>query len=157
MTFFTVTLQISHSLSIVRFGRLVGILSLMTILGAALPARPVYELERQFLVEDVDWDVEAEDSISGVREARQIKKPAVVDFDYLVGLTPEAKKVKKDKIDPNSAEGVRLMNQAKSKVRDSCSAIMKRQGYDSIWKKISSRKGVAIDDVTAYVELELKK
>ena len=157
MTFFTVIPRISNLLSNSQLGRFVGALSLVALLGAALPVRPVEGLQRQSLTVDVDWDVEAEDSISGVREARQIKKPAVVDFDYLVGLTPEAKKIKRDKIDPNSAEGVRLMNQAKSKVRDSCSAIMKRQGYDSIWKKISSRKGVAIDDVTAYVEIEIKK
>jgi hypothetical protein len=80
-----------------------------------------------------------------------------VDFDYLVGITTEAKKIKRDKIDPNSAEGIRLMNLAKSRVRDACSAIMKRQSYDSVWKKISSRKGTHIEDVTAYVEIEINK
>jgi hypothetical protein len=111
----------------------------------------------QPLLEEVDWVVEAGDSICGVREARQIKKPALIDFDRLVEITPEAKKIKRDKIDPNSAEGIRLMNQAESKVRDACSAIMKRQGYDSVWKRISSRKGAQIEDVTAYVEIEINK
>ena len=136
--------------------RLFGTMALIALLGAAAPVEIERGPSRQ-LVEEVDWIVEAGDSVCGVREARQIKKPGVVDFDYLVGLTAEAKKIKRDKIDPNSAEGIRLMNLAKSNVRDACSAIMKRQGYDSVWKKISSRKGTHIEDVTAYVEIEINK
>jgi hypothetical protein len=121
-----------------------------------LPVELPLDHSQQLLIE-VDWVVEAGDSICGVREARQIKKPALIDFDRLVAITPEAKKIKRNKIDPNSAEGIRLMNLAESRVRDACSAIMKRQGYDSVWKRISSRKGAQIDDVTAYVEIEINK
>ena len=156
MTFFTVNHR--TYLSVLKLGaaRLFGAMALISLLGAALPAELEIDSTRQ-LIEEVDWIVEAGDSICGIREARQIKKPGVVDFDYLVGLTAEAKKIKRDKIDPNSAEGIRLMNLAKSNVRDACSAIMKRQGYDSVWKKISSRKGAHIEDVTAYVEIEINK
>jgi hypothetical protein len=132
-------------------------MALVALLGAAAAPAEIDRGASRQLVEEVDWVVEAGDSVCGVREARQIKKPGVVDFDYLVGLTAEAKKIKRDKIDPNSAEGIRLMNLAKSNVRDACSAIMKRQGYDSVWKKISSRKGAHIEDVTAYVEIEINK
>jgi hypothetical protein len=131
--------------------------ALVALLGAAVPAGIDRGSSLQSIAVTVDWVVEAGDSVCGVREARQIKKPSVFDFDYLVGVTAEAKKIKRDKIDPNSAEGIRLMNLAKSRVRDACSAIMKRQGYDSVWKKISSRKGTHIEDVTAYVEIEINK
>ncbi len=104
----------------------------------------------------VEWVIQAEDSVCGVVEARQIRKPAKVDFDRLVDLTPEGKKIKKDRIDPDSAKGVRLMNRAKSRVRDASAIIMKRQGYDSVWKDISSKKGTYITDLTAYVEIEIK-
>mgnify|MGYP001159996524 FL=1 len=106
---------------------------------------------------EIDWVVEAEDSVCGVVEARQIRKPGKVDFDRLVDLTPEGKRVRRDRIDPNSAEGVRLLNRAKSRVRDASAVIMKRQGYDSVWKRISSKKGAYIADLTAYVEIEIKK
>lgn len=156
MIFFTVNHRTDHSFLTLWAARLFGAMALVSLLGAAVPAGLENEPTRQ-LIEEVDWIIEAGDSICGVREARQIKKPGVVDFDYLVGLTAEAKKIKRDKIDPNSAEGIRLMNLAKSNVRDACSAIMKRQGYDSVWKKISSRKGAQIEDVTAYVEIEINK
>ena len=104
----------------------------------------------------IDWVVEAEDSVCGVVEARQIRKPGKVNFDHLMDLTPEGRKIQRERIDRNSAEGVRLTNRAKSRVRDASAVIMKRQGYDSVWKKISSKKGAYIADLTAYVEIEIK-
>ena len=106
-------------------------------------------------LEEVEWIVEPEDSICGVREVRQIKKPAIIRFDYLVGVTSEGKKIKRERIDPNSPEGIRLLNLAKSKVRDGASVVMKRQGFDSVWKVISSRKGTHVEDVSEYVEIEI--
>ena len=109
MTFFTVNSRTDHSSLTLGAARLFGAMALVALLGAAVPAELEREPSRQ-LIEEVEWIVEAGDSVCGVSEARQIKKPGVVDFDYLVGITAEAKKIKRDKIDPNSAEGIRLMN-----------------------------------------------
>jgi hypothetical protein len=138
----------------------VGILGLFVVVGLAAAAAPVRKVAVGALGDisaatGVDWIVEAEDSVCGVHEARQIQKPAKVRFDHLVAITPEGRKLKRDRIDPDSAEGVRLTNRAKSRVRDAASVIMKRQGFDSVWKRISSRKGAYIVDVTAYVEIEI--
>ena len=130
------------------------LLVLAVLSASATPVRPV-QLCDDVMVAEVEWIVEAEDSVCGVSESRQIKKPAMVDFDRLMKLTPEWKKMEAKRIDRDSPEGVRLTNLAKSRVRDASSAIMKRQGYDSVWKKISSRRGTHVVNVTAYVEIEL--
>ena len=135
--------------------RILGCVPLAVLLGGALPVEPLERAE--CVLEEVEWIVQPEDSICGVREARQITKPAVIRFDYLVGVTPEGKKVKRERIDPNSPEGIRLLNLAKSKVRDGSSVVMKRQGFDSVWKVISSRKGTHVEDVTEYVEIEITR
>jgi len=109
----------------------------------------------EVIAEQGDWIIEAEDSVCGVLRERQIHKPAKVDFDRLVDITPEGKKIQRERIDLNSAEGVRLINRAKSRVRDASAIVMKRQGYDSVWKRIRSRRGTHIVDVTAYVEIEI--
>ena len=139
-----------------RAGAHLGLIFCLALTGpgvraASDPAPPAASLAV------IDWIVEAEDSVCGVVEARQIRKPGKVNFDHLMDLTPEGKKIRRERIDPNSAEGVRLMNRAKSRVRDASAVIMKRQGYDSVWKKISSKKGAYITDLTAYVEIEIKK
>lgn len=133
-------------------------LGLVAFITPTTPASPACTAPRAMepVIRQVEWVIQAEDSVCGVVEARQIRKPAKVDFDRLVDLTPEGKKIKRDRIDPDSAEGVRLMNRAKSRVRDASAIIMKRQGYDSVWKDISSKKGTYITDLTAYVEIEIQ-
>lgn len=137
-------------------GAPIGILAVAALVGAAAPVGPAREVHVVSAAE-TEWIVEAEDSVCGVRKARQIRKPAKVRFKHLVAVTPEGKKIERERIDPDSAEGIRLMNRAKSRVRDASSVIMKRQGFDSVWKRISSRKGTHVVDVTAYVELEIGK
>ena len=125
-------------------------------LTAGVPVAWTAPHSTELMAGQAEWVIQAEDSVCGVVEARQIRKPAKVDFDRLVDLTPEGKKVLRDRIDLDSAEGVRLMNRAKSRVRDASAIIMKRQGYDSVWKDISSKKGTYITDLTAYVEIEIQ-
>ena len=132
-----------------------GIVACIALVAPPSAARTA-PLRMEPVTGQVEWVVQAEDSVCGVVEARQIRKPAKVDFDRLVDLTPEGKKIKRDRIDPASAEGVRLMNRAKSRVRDASAIIMKRQGYDSVWKDISSKKGTYIVDLSAYVEIEIQ-
>lgn len=125
-------------------------------LTAGVPVAWTAPHSTELMAGQAEWVIQAEDSVCGVVEARQIRKPAKVDFDRLVDLTPEGKKILRDRIDLDSAEGVRLMNRAKSRVRDASAIIMKRQGYDSVWKDISSKKGTYISDLTAYVEIEIQ-
>jgi len=132
----------------------IGLIVVATLVCAAAPVRPVPR-GVLFAPAQVEWVMEAADSICGVRESRQIRKPAKVRFDHLIAITPEGKKIKRERIDPDSAKGIRLMSKAKSRVREASSMVMKRQGYDSVWKRISSRKGTHIVDVTAYVEIEI--
>ena len=141
-----------------RWTRVIAPLGLVAFITLTTPALSAWTAPRspEPITGQVEWVVQAENSVCGVVEARQIRKPAKVDFDRLVDLTPEGKKILRDKIDLDSAEGVRLMNRAKSRVRDASAVIMKRQGYDSVWKDISSKKGTYIADLTAYVEIEIQ-
>ena len=159
MRFFNIQRQIHQAIRIGQPGRRAFARSALVAFAALMPStvlareehRPQHVIPRQ-----VDWIVEAGDSICGVLEARQIRKPAKVAFDRLVSITPEGKKIRRERIDPESAKGIRLMNRATSRIRDASAVVMRRQGYDSVWKRISSRKGAHILDVTAYVELEIE-
>jgi hypothetical protein len=51
------------------------------------------------------------------------------------------KEMKRKGIDKNSPEGQVLYNKAVDRVRSAASRVMKDKGYDSVWKKISHRKG----------------
>ena len=133
-----------------------GLIAVATLLCAAAPVRSVHRGE-VVTSPQVDWIVKAENSICGLSQSRQLRKPAKVRFDDLLALTPEKKKLDRERIDPNSAKGLRLMNDARNRVRDACSKTMKDQGYDSVWKQIKSRKGARVADVTASVAIEIGK
>lgn len=96
--------------------------------------------------------VNKSDNICGLDEPRQLTKPAVVSYDTLLAATAEVKKIKKDKIDPKSSEGITLMTKARSRVLKACESVRQSGGYCSVWKEIKRRDKKAIPDITDAVK-----
>jgi hypothetical protein len=99
--------------------------------------------------------VEKSDSICGIDEPRAITKPARVDYESLLGSTPEVRRMKKRKIDRDSAEGIRLLSLARRKVLSACEQVRSSEGYDSVWKEIKRRDQRAVADITKKVKAEI--
>lgn len=98
---------------------------------------------------DVGWQTRTEDHIAGLSDAKNLSNPARVDYDDLMSATPEMKQMRKDRIDPNSAEGVQLTTAAQSRVQRACQALMAQDGHCSIWKTITHSDGRSVTDATA--------
>jgi hypothetical protein len=50
---------------------------------------------------ETTWIVDRADNICGLDDPRMLSKPARVDYDALLAATPEMRRIKDDKIDPN--------------------------------------------------------
>ena len=98
------------------------------------------------------WVVDRADNICGLEDAKTLSKPAKVDYDALLKATPQYKKIKDNKIDPNSPEGIQLRQEAANKVRDACDKIRQQNGYCSVWKTIKHSDGRAVADITDLVK-----
>ncbi len=103
----------------------------------------------------LDWIVESGDNVCGVNDARQISNPAKVSYRSLLSDTPELKEMKKKGIDKDSPEGQILHNKGVDRVRKAAKSVMTAKGHCSVWKKISSKSGVRIPDLTEAVRAEL--
>jgi hypothetical protein len=123
--------------------------------ATATPQVPIQHPVTQGLVAEgaveVDWVVRSEDHICGVSEARMIASPAKVDYETLMDATPEIKELRRKGIDRESARGQTLVTAARDRVRRATNAVMKEQGYDSVWKRITHRKGTPVADITHSV------
>jgi hypothetical protein len=95
------------------------------------------------------------DSICGIAEPRAITSPAKVDYDELLGATPEVRLIKRRRIDPESAKGIKLMTEARRKVLAACETVRASEGYCSIWKGIKRRDKTPVDDITAKVKAQI--
>ncbi|HIF39587.1 MAG TPA: hypothetical protein EYQ74_00640 [Planctomycetes bacterium] len=97
------------------------------------------------------------DSICGKggQNPASITKPATVDYEALLAATDEARKIKRDRIDPQSAEGLKLMTGAKLKVLKACEEVRAIHNHCGVWKKITRRDGRAVADITAKVKAEM--
>jgi hypothetical protein len=91
----------------------------------------------------------------GVKNPASITKPARVDYDVLLEATDEVRKINKDRIDPQSAEGLKLMTGAKRKVLKACEAVRRADNHCGVWKKITRRDGRGVADITAKVKAEM--
>ncbi|MEM8710875.1 MAG: hypothetical protein AAGG01_07980 [Planctomycetota bacterium] len=115
-------------------------------------------LEAASLADDgrgTPYEVMKSDNICGLDEPRQLTKPAVVDYQALIEATAEYKKLKKDKIDETSSEGITLMTKARARVLKACEAVRASQGHCSVWKVIKRRDKRAVDDITDDVKRQL--
>jgi hypothetical protein len=101
------------------------------------------------------WQVDKADNICGLDDGKMLSKPAKVDYDALLKATPQWKKIRDEKIDPNSPEGIQLRQEAVNKVRDACEKIRLQEGHCSVWKTISHSDGRAVSDITDLVKAQL--
>ena len=101
------------------------------------------------------WIVDRSDNICGLDDPKMLSKPAKVDYDAVLRATPEMKKIKDDKIDPNSPEGIQLRQAAASRVQKAAEKVRSTNGYCSVWKTIRHQDGRAIPDVTDAVKAQL--
>ena len=91
----------------------------------------------------------------GVKNPASITKPATVDYEALLAATDEVRKIKKDRIDSQSAEGLKLMSEARRKVLKACEEVRRANTHCGIWKKITRRDGREVADITAKVKAEM--
>jgi hypothetical protein len=98
-----------------------------------------------------DWTGKAEDNICGLRDLTQVSNPVVIDFQACLDATPEMKKIKSEKIDPKSPEGIRLVTEATNRVTQACEAVQRANGYCSVWKSIRHKDGRTVTDISSQV------
>ena len=101
------------------------------------------------------WIVDKSDNICGLDDPKMLSKPAKVDYDALLKATPEMKKIKDDKIDPNSPQGIQLRQAAATRVQTAAEKVRVADGYCSVWKTIRHQDGRAIPDITDAVKAQL--
>lgn len=101
---------------------------------------------------DGTWIADRTENICGLDDPKMLSNPAKVDYDTLLKATAEWKKMKDEKIDPNSAEGIQLRQKAAERVRDACEKSRSAKGYCSVWKSIRHADGRSIPDITDAVK-----
>jgi hypothetical protein len=101
------------------------------------------------------WIVDRADNICGLDDARMLSKPAKVDYDALLSATPEMKKLKDDKVDPNSSEGIQLRQKAVDRIRTAAEKVRQAEGHCSVWKDVRHSDGRVITDITSLVKAQL--
>jgi len=101
--------------------------------------------------------VKRADNICGISIPRHIAHPAKLNYDRVFQATPQARKMKRDRIDPESARGIILHNQGAALVRTKCVEIQQQKRYCSIWKRIRRRDGKPLPDITKLVLAALER
>lgn len=123
--------------------------------GLAWSTAPATLAQTHVLAQTQGWITRGQDNVCGLRDARQLSNPAKVDFPALLEETDEMKRLRKERIDPNSPQGIQLRDAARSKVANACEAIMQDQGHCSIWSSIRHSDGRAVTDVTDLVRQKM--
>lgn len=98
------------------------------------------------------WICDRADSICGLDDPKMLSKPAKVDYDALYKATSEYKKIRDEKIDPNSSEGIQLRQRAVDRIREKTESIRSQNGYCSAWKSIRHQDGRTVPDITDQVK-----
>jgi hypothetical protein len=101
------------------------------------------------------WIVDRADNICGLDDPKMLSKPAKVDYDGLLRATPEMKKIKDDKIDLNSPQGIQLRQAAATRVQTAAEKVRAANGYCSVWKAIRHQDGRTVPDITDSVKAQL--
>lgn len=107
-------------------------------------------------VED-KWVADEDDNICGIKDLKKISNPAKVDYDALWDATPQIKKMKEKKIDPESTEGKALRSEAKTLVTKSCELVRSAKGYCGVWKTIKNEDGRTVPDITDDVKTKIEE
>jgi hypothetical protein len=103
----------------------------------------------------VSWICDRADNICGLDDPKMLSSPAKIDYDEVLKATPEMKKMRDDKIDPNSSEGIQLRQKGVDRVREKCDAVRTAKGYCSVWKTIRHQDGRVVPDITDQVKAQL--
>ena len=98
------------------------------------------------------WKAGDGDNIAGLADLKKISNPAVVDYAALLAATPEYRELEKARIDPESAKGRTLRQQAADRVTKAADLVRKEKRYCSVWKEISHKDGRKVPDVTQEVK-----
>ena len=98
-----------------------------------------------------DWVCREADNICGLRDKRTLSSPAKVDWDTLLGETPEMEEMDRKGIDPNSARGIELRQKAVDRLTTACEEARDAAGHCSVWKSIRHKDGRDIADLTEDV------
>lgn len=102
------------------------------------------------------WIADASDNICGLRDPKQLSNPAVVQYPVLWEATPEIKEMKREGIDPDSAEGKRLKQEAEDRIAKLAKKVMKSDSHCSVWKKVSHTDGRTVTDLTEKMKKKLE-
>ncbi len=122
-------------------------------LGLAVPAATTVDVSIEGALQaSSGWVCDRADSICGLDDPKMLSKPAKVDYDALYKATAEYKKIRDEKIDPNSSEGIQLRQRAVDRIREKTESIRSQNGYCSAWKTIRHQDGRAVPDITDQVK-----
>lgn len=108
-------------------------------------------------VAEAKWIADEDDNICGIKDLKKVSNPAKVDYDGLWDATPQIKKMKEKKIDPESTEGKALRSQAKTLITKTCELVRAAKGHCGVWKTIKNEDGRKISDVTEDVKEKLEE
>lgn len=103
------------------------------------------------------WVADEDDNICGIKDLKKISNPAKVDYDALWEATPQIKKMKEKKIDPESTEGKALRSEAKTLVTKTCELVRSSGGYCGVWKSIKNEDGRTVTDITDDVKKKIEE
>jgi len=98
------------------------------------------------------WVCDRADSICGLDDPKMLSSPAKVDYDALYKSTAEYKKIRDEKIDANSSEGIQLRQRAVDRIREKTESIRSQKGHCSVWKTIRHTDARTIPDITDQVK-----
>jgi hypothetical protein len=132
-----------------------GLLVLAAILG--IPGRVTVAATPTAAVVADKWVAEEEDNICGISDLKKVSNPAKVDYDALWEATPQIKKMKEKKIDPESTEGKALRNGAKTLITKSAQLVQEAKAYCGVWKAISNEDGRDVPDITKAVKAKFEE
>ena len=93
----------------------------------------------------IGWTATSKDSICGLKNVKTVSNPAVINWDSAIDETQEVKTINRKKISKTSPQGVILMQRAKDRVTKGSVSVMKSEGHDSVWKKITHKSKKAPD------------
>ena len=103
------------------------------------------------------WVADEDDNICGIKDLKKVSNPAKVDYDDLWDDTPQIKKMKEKKIDPESTEGKALRSQAKTLITKSAELVRAAKGHCGVWKAIRNEDGRTVPDVTKEVKAKFEE
>src|SRR5262245_64582174 len=130
-----------------------SVILLSFALGGFAP--PSHAAAPDALVADAKWVADEEDNICGIRDLKKVSNPAKVNYTDLWDATPQIKKMKEKKIDPESTEGKALRSQAKTLITKTCEIVRAAKGHCGIWKAIKNEDGRTVPSVTEDVKDKL--